>query len=83
MPLVGKNWKSYGLRKWEITQCDDGPDSNTPKFAVKASLTFDSVKDMQKALASDEAKTVFGDVPNFTNAKPTLLGGEIVGSTVL
>jgi len=74
MPLVQKKWSSFGLEHWAITQCDD----STSPYSVLASLLFKDKKSFDAALGdSDE---VFGDIPNFTDLKPTLFHGEQVGA---
>lgn len=80
MPLVDKHWKQFGLQSWEITKFARGADGATPKFQIQATLTFESKEHFGKAMASEESKTVFGDIPNFTNTQPTLLGGNVIGS---
>lgn len=81
MPLVDQHWKQYGLQHWEIIQYARGADGASPKFQIQAVLTFESKDHFGKAMASEEAKTVLGDIPNFTDTQPTLIGGKVVGSS--
>lgn len=80
MPTVDENWKQYGLQSWEIIKFARGPDGASPKFQIGATLTFESKEHFGKAMASEEAKIVLGDIPNFTTTQPTLIGGSVVGS---
>lgn len=80
MPLVDKHWKQYGLQAWEVIKFARGADGAAPKFSTQATLTFESKEHFGKAMASEEAKTVLGDIENFTNTQPTLIGGSVIGS---
>lgn len=81
MPLVMDNWKKHGLKKWEVTQFSAGPDGGKPKFSVQCVLSWDTIDQVKAAVASDEAKTVFGDVPNFSNKGPIFVMGDVVGTS--
>ncbi|CAK4034733.1 Hypothetical predicted protein [Lecanosticta acicola] len=72
MPLVEKNWAKYGLKSWKVIYFpDDAP------YSVQATLEWGSVKDFQEAASSEEAKTVLGDVSNFSNKDPVILTGDV------
>ena len=73
MPLVQKSWEKNGLQHWFITQYD-GAES---PYAVQAVLVFRDAAAFQKS--SGEGDEVFGDIPNFTDLKPTIFHGERVG----
>lgn len=76
MPLVQKHWASYGLTSWKVLKFnDDSP------YCVQATLEFESMEAFQKAGASQEAGTVMGDIPNFCDKQPTILPGEVVGTS--
>ena len=80
MPIVEKNWGHYGLKDWKIVEFAAGPDGSKP-YSIGAVLTWESEEGLQKALGGEEAKTVFGDVPNFSNKQPVFLSGNVVGSS--
>lgn len=80
MPLVDEKWKQHGLKGWEIVKATHGLGDAKPAYAVQAQLIFDSAADFQKAMESEDAKPVFGDIPNFTNTQPTLIAGESVAT---
>ena len=81
MPLVYSSWNQYGLQKWEVTQYGPGADGAKPPYSVCATLTFGSGEDMKKCMESEEAKKVFGDIPNFSNKGPVLMAGDVVGTS--
>ncbi|KAJ4288155.1 hypothetical protein N0V90_012172 [Kalmusia sp. IMI 367209] len=75
MPLVSKSWSSYGLKGYKVTQyAEDAP------YTVGCLLEWESIEAFKKAGAGPEAADVFGDIPKFSNEKPTLIAGELVGS---
>lgn len=76
MPMVQKNWTSYGLENWTVNKYDD----QTSPYMVMATLTFRDQSSFGSASKSKEAEEVFGDIPNFTDLKPTLFHGEQVGA---
>lgn len=78
MPLVSESWQKYGLKGWRVVQFQPGPDGAKPQFSVQATLIWDSLEDVQKAMGSEETKKVLGDVPNFSNKNPILIGGPVL-----
>ncbi|KAJ4516872.1 hypothetical protein HRR75_003532 [Exophiala dermatitidis] len=80
MPLVSEKWGPYGLKDWKVVQFAAAPDGSKP-YSVAALLTWDSVESIHKALNSEEAKIVLGDVQNFSNKGPLFLPGDIVGTS--
>ena len=81
MPLVMDSWGKYGLQKWDVIQYGPGADGAKPPYSVCAILTWGSQEDLGKALGGEEAKAVFGDVPNFSNKGPTFVAGAVVGTS--
>lgn len=80
MPLVSKQWTSFGLQGWKVVQFEAGPDGSKP-YSIAALLTWDSLDGLKSALGSDAGKVVLGDVENFSNKGPIFLTGNIVGSS--
>lgn len=78
MPLVSEKWKSYGLKGWRVVQFGGGADGGRPQYSVQATLIWDSREDFQKAAGGPEAGEVMGDIPNFSNQQPILLGGKVM-----
>lgn len=80
MPLVSEHWAQYGLKGWEVIQFVKGADGAAPLYQIQATLAFDTKEDFGKAMSSAEAKTVLGDIPNFTNTQPVLIAGDVKAS---
>ncbi|KXJ94820.1 hypothetical protein Micbo1qcDRAFT_193888 [Microdochium bolleyi] len=72
MPLVQARWGPFGLKSWKVVKYDENA-----SFSVQASLEWESEDALNKALQSEEAKEIFGDVSNFTTSKPELVRGEV------
>jgi uncharacterized protein (TIGR02118 family) len=81
MPLVMEKFGKHGLKKWEVLWYHPGPDGAKPQYSVGATLIFDSGEDLVKALSSEDAGPVFGDVKNFSNKGPVFLGGELAATS--
>ena len=64
--------KIPGLRSYTINKRPVQALSGTAPYLV-ATLTFDSMADVQAALASPEGQAAAGDVPNFASGGATLL----------
>ncbi|KAL2208759.1 hypothetical protein CC79DRAFT_1320333 [Sarocladium strictum] len=73
MPMVDAKWGSSGLKHWTIITAEKGED-----WLVQAHLIWESVEAFQSA---GDKETVMGDIPNFTNTKPTLKSGSIVATS--
>ncbi len=76
MPLVHKRWDSMGLQSTEVLRGMPGPDGGKPAFNTMTLLRFASM-DAFKAAADAHAAELFGDIPNFTDAKPTVQFNEV------
>lgn len=50
-------------------------------YQVQATLRWKSLDDFNAAAAGEAAKTIFGDIPNFTTAQPILLKGDVIASS--
>ena len=84
MPLVMENWSKYGLKGYTIVQLSNGLgasglDDSHP-HGVQAILHWADMDSVSKAVSSEEAKTVFGDIPNFSDQAPTFSAGAVVGT---
>lgn len=76
MPLVYKNWSPYGLKSWSVVEFP-----SDAEYCVQASLEWESEAARDKALQSDAAATVMGDVPNFSDKSPLLIHGKVTGTS--
>lgn len=76
MPLVGKLWGPAGLKGWKVLKFgDDQP------YCVQATLEWGSMEDFQKAGAGEHTAEIMGDVKNFSDKEPTLMPGEVTGTS--
>ncbi|KAK2608506.1 hypothetical protein QQS21_002968 [Conoideocrella luteorostrata] len=71
MPIVETQWKSDGLRSWEITQFEPGL-----PYQIQAVLKFDTLAEWEAASTGKNAPPVFDDIPKFTTAQPVVLKGS-------
>lgn len=76
MALVVEKWTSYGLKDWQIVQFTS---ENAP-FKVGAIFTWDNLDGAKAAMEAHESRTIFDDVPNFSDQQPILFSGDIIGS---
>ena len=78
IPLVRKHWGPMGLQDIRLMRGLPGPDGGPATYRVIALLTFESAEALQKAGAA-HGKEIFGDIPNFTDAKPVMQVNEALG----
>jgi uncharacterized protein (TIGR02118 family) len=76
MPLAQKHWTKYGLKSYKVTKFST-PDS---VYSHGVYMEFEDYEGFQKAVQSPETKEVMGDVENFSNVKPVIVAGEVVGT---
>ena len=76
MPLVAEKWTQHGLKSWKVINF--GKDA---EYCVQATLEFGSMEEFQKAGGSPEAGDVMGDVKNFSDQKPLIIGGSVQGTS--
>jgi uncharacterized protein (TIGR02118 family) len=81
VPLVLKCWGPYGLQAWEVVEYKPSADGITPPFIASATMLWESPDQLQTALASEDAKAVFADRPNFTNTTPIFTSGAVLASS--
>lgn len=67
LPLVRDQWGPHGL----IDAIGFWPDGDASAPVAVALLAFQDAAARDAALASAEAATVFGDLPNFTDIEPS------------
>lgn len=72
LPLVRERLTSLGLMGIDAEQglAGGAPDS-PPSYSVITRLNFNSVEEMQNALAVHGAELI-GDIPNFTDVQPLM-----------
>ncbi len=81
VPLVLKHWGSYGLQAWEVVEYRASADGTITPFMASATMVWESPEQLQTALASEDAKAVFADRPNFTNTNPIFVSGVVLASS--
>ena len=69
IPLVRERWGGMGLRGIRLLRGTGTPDGAKPSYSMVALLDFESMEAFQGAAARHGAE-LFGDIPNFTDAKP-------------
>ncbi|KAJ5356157.1 Dimeric alpha-beta barrel [Penicillium concentricum] len=75
MPLVESTWKPLGLISWRVTKFPNALDGSRSEYLIMATLEWESEEALKSALQAPGTAGVFGDIPNFTNAKPVTLAG--------
>jgi hypothetical protein len=76
--IVLSIWGKEGLKSWEITRL--APDQ---PYQIQASLKFDTLAAWDAASTGPSSAIIFGDIPNFTTAKPLVVKGFQHGSEIL
>lgn len=76
MPMVHARWDGMGLQAARVLRGVAGPDGSSPANQVVTLLTFETM-DKFRAAAAAHGPELFGDVPNFTKAKPAVQFNEV------
>ena len=74
LPLAGK---MQGVKRIELSKVAPGPDGAAPPVYRIAELYFTNQKQMEKVMATDAAKAVVADIPNFATGGYTVLVSAI------
>lgn len=74
MGLVTEKWSKVGLQQYWVA---DLRPSGGP-YAIQCTMLWESLEAFKKAGATEDAATIFADVPNFTNLQAVILSGEVV-----
>jgi uncharacterized protein (TIGR02118 family) len=74
LPLAGK---MQGVKRIELSKVAPGPDGKAPPIYRIAELYFTSQKQMEKVMATEAAKAVVADLPNFATGGYTVLVSAI------
>ena len=77
IPLVNRLWSPLGLQSLQVLRGIPGPDGGAPTYDFMAVLTFNSLDAFGQA-AAKHGQEIFADIPNFTDAKPTVQLNETV-----
>ena len=77
--LLVSRWKPEGLVSCEFDKGVSDPAGGKAPYLAIAYLKFNSVDDLQKALAKHGAE-IIGDVRNYTNIEPIMQVYEVMAS---
>lgn len=74
MPLAERIWSKYGMT-WSATRYDA---LDSPCF-VQTILFWESLEAFLEARQAEGAQEIMSDVSNYTDTKPQIIGGEVIG----
>ncbi len=72
LPEVGRAFGPYGLGYASVLKGEESVDGKDPAYFAVAILSFATEQGARDAIASDGAKALIEDIPNFTSATPVL-----------
>lgn len=72
LPEVGKAFGSFGLGYASVLKGEQSLDGKEPAYFAVAILSFATEEGARQAIASEGAKALIEDIPNFTTSKPVL-----------
>ena len=79
VPLVHEHLDSRGMTRLEVDKGVSGADPSAPSsFIAVAQLFFNTVEEVHEAFKA-VGRPVMGDIPNYTDIKPTIDISESVG----
>ncbi len=67
------------FKGWRALKAVGTPFCDKPAYSIIANLEFDAADQFRAAVAA-ETGPVFGDVPNFSNKRPVVVIGDLVGA---
>ena len=70
LPEVGKAFGPFGLGYASVLKGEQSVDGSAPAFFITTILSFRDEQGARDAMASDGAKALVADVPNFTSVRP-------------
>ena len=72
LPEVGKAFGQFGLGYASVLKGEETVGGKEPAYFAVAILSFAEEQGARDAVASDGARALIEDIPNFTNCKPVL-----------
>ena len=72
LPEVGKAFGLFGLGYGSVLKGEESLDGKDPAYFAIATLSFATEQGARDAIASEGAKALIEDIPNFTTAKPLM-----------
>jgi uncharacterized protein (TIGR02118 family) len=70
LPEVGKAFGPFGLGYASVLKGEENVDGTPPAFFVTTILSFREEQGARDAMASEGAKALVADVPNFSSVRP-------------
>jgi uncharacterized protein (TIGR02118 family) len=70
LPEVGKAFGPFGLGYASVLKGEESADGAPPAYFITTILSFREEQGARDALASEGAKALVADVPNFTSVRP-------------
>ena len=72
LPEVGRVFGPFGLGYASVLRGEESLDGQPPAFLATATLSFATEEGARAAAASEGAKELMADIPNFTSVTPVL-----------
>jgi uncharacterized protein (TIGR02118 family) len=72
LPEVGKAFKPFGLGYASVLKGEENVDGTPPAYLVTSILSFRDEQGARDAAASEGAKALAADVPNFSSVAPVV-----------
>ena len=72
LPQVGETFGPFGLGFASVLRGEQSLDGKEPAFFATTILSFREEQGARDAVASDGAKALMDDIPNFTSVTPVL-----------
>jgi uncharacterized protein (TIGR02118 family) len=72
LPEVGKAFGPFGLGHASVLKGEQGVDGSEPAYFITAILSFRQEQGARDAIASEGAKALAADIPNFTSVTPVM-----------
>ena len=72
LPEVGKAFGPFGLGYASVLKGEQSADGSDPAFFVTTILSFRDEQGARDAMASDGARALIADVPNFASVRPVV-----------
>ena len=72
LPEVGKAFGPFGLGYASVLKGEESVDGGAPAFFVTTILSFREEQGARDAMASEGAKALAADVPNFSSGAPVV-----------
>ncbi|KAJ9605922.1 hypothetical protein H2200_009771 [Cladophialophora chaetospira] len=79
--IITRDWTPFGMKSWSVAifKPEDSLDGKPPPYIVQATVHWDSVADLKKALAEGSAESG-KDVANYTDVYPEIWISKVTGT---